>query len=333
MVVDARPRAALLTPPLVFFSGGCGWFTFLKEAAQGEGVFGLLGSLQHDYTIGPMGYRWGNAVITLFVPQRGILLGVALAVIVWTLWLEASSGESEPTSSQADAGAGAQSKAKLAKNSARHQAMLPANLSLPIQLDSFAFCLTPFAFSLMLAAGLVAGLLPLAHAHSFVVTMAIGGCLALWQMWFALARKRRTEHDVSREAVAPQANLTAIWLPWAAFFAAAFAVGAPQMLWAMRGSAVQTGTFFAWHFGWDHGTENIIWFWLKNTGFFIPLLAAALVWRRPERLVSARVLYFYLPFALCFILPNLFKLSPWVWDNIKVLIFGGSPRPRSSRLC
>jgi hypothetical protein len=28
-----------------------------------------------------------------------------------------------------------------------------------------------------------------------------------------------------------------------------------------------------------------------------------------------------LPFTLCFIVPNLIKLAPWVWDNIKVLYY------------
>jgi hypothetical protein len=33
----------------------------------------------------------------------------------------------------------------------------------------------------MLAAGVVAGLMPLVHAHSFVVMMLMGACLALLQ--------------------------------------------------------------------------------------------------------------------------------------------------------
>ena len=32
-------------------------------------------------------------------------------------------------------------------------------------------------------------------------------------------------------------------------------------------------------------------------------------------------LYFYLPFLFCFLIANLFKLAPWEWDNIKVLIY------------
>jgi hypothetical protein len=37
--------------------------------------------------------------------------------------------------------------------------------------------------------------------------------------------------------------------------------------------------------------------------------------------VSGKLLFFYLPFVFCFIVPNVYKLSPWVWDNIKVLLY------------
>jgi hypothetical protein len=32
-------------------------------------------------------------------------------------------------------------------------------------------------------------------------------------------------------------------------------------------------------------------------------------------------LLFYLPFTLCFIVPNFVKMAPWIWDNIKVLYY------------
>jgi len=32
-------------------------------------------------------------------------------------------------------------------------------------------------------------------------------------------------------------------------------------------------------------------------------------------------LIFYLPFTLCFIIPNFVKLAPWIWDNIKLLFY------------
>jgi hypothetical protein len=38
-------------------------------------------------------------------------------------------------------------------------------------------------------------------------------------------------------------------------------------------------------------------------------------------LVPKRLLLFYLPFTLCFIIPNFLKMAPWIWDNIKVLYY------------
>lgn len=37
--------------------------------------------------------------------------------------------------------------------------------------------------------------------------------------------------------------------------------------------------------------------------------------------MQPRLLHYYLPFLLCLIVPNLVKLAPWPWDNIKVIIY------------
>src|SRR2546423_9353027 len=48
--------AALMTPLIVLLSGGFGWYVFFGEAwSDSRGIFSLLGSLEHDYTI--MGHR------------------------------------------------------------------------------------------------------------------------------------------------------------------------------------------------------------------------------------------------------------------------------------
>ncbi len=146
----------------------------------------------------------------------------------------------------------------------------------------------------MAAAGAMAGVLPLIHTHTFAVVMGMGGCLAL------LFRR---------------------WREWAVFFGVALALGLPEILWVMHGSAVRAQSFFGWHFGWDRGGNNAVWFWLKNTGLFIPLLIAAILWRREEGPGSRRALLFYLPFTLCFVVPNVTKLAPWPWDNIKILFY------------
>jgi hypothetical protein len=146
----------------------------------------------------------------------------------------------------------------------------------------------------MIAAGVAAGVLPLVHAHSFVVVMAMAGCLALIQ--------RR-------------------WRDWFAFFIVASAIAIPQLLWSTMHSAVNAGSFFAWELGWDHGKQNPIIFWIQNTGVFIPLIFAALLLKDDDYFVPRRLLMFYLPFTLCFIVPNFVKMAPWIWDNIKVLFY------------
>jgi hypothetical protein len=147
----------------------------------------------------------------------------------------------------------------------------------------------------MFAAGIIAGLLPLVHAHSFIAVMGVGACLALLNL------KR--------------------WREWLLFLVTASAIALPQLLWSTHGSAVKTSAFIGLQFGWDKGDENFFWFWFKNTGLFIPLLIAALLWKRERYLVSRPLLFFYLPFMLCFIIPNLVKLAPWIWDNVKILFY------------
>jgi len=111
------------------------------------------------------------------------------------------------------------------------------------------------------------------------------------------------------------------WREWFTFFAVASAIAIPQLLWSTIHSSVDASSFFAWEVGWDHGQENPIWFWFLNTGFFIPLILVAVLMRGEGYLVPKRLLLFYLPFTLCFIVPNLIKMAPWIWDNIKVLYY------------
>ncbi len=86
-------------------------------------------------------------------------------------------------------------------------------------------------------------------------------------------------------------------------------------------SVASAGTFFGFELGWDHGTMNIIWFWFINTGLFIPLAAVAVIWLLGERTEARRLVLFTAAFLVWFIVPNVVKLAPWVWDNIKVLFY------------
>ena len=120
----------------------------------------------------------------------------------------------------------------------------------------------------MITAGVIAGLLLLVHAHTFMTVMGLGGCLAL--VFF----KQK-------------------WREWSIFFAIAILLAVPQMLWVISGSSVEAQSFIGWHFGWDKAEDaNFVVFWLKNTGLFIPLLVGALLWRGKDYLIGRKWLYF-----------------------------------------
>jgi hypothetical protein len=140
----------------------------------------------------------------------------------------------------------------------------------------------------LLAAGLLAGVLPLLHAHGFFAVMMASGAMALL-FW-------------SRD--------------WLAFYLPALILSAPQALW-LSGTPTRS-KLFEWHWGWEAGEASLLAFWLANAGAFLLLLIIALLARRFALAPARR---FYLPFMLCFILPNVVLLAPWPWDNIKVLIY------------
>lgn len=343
--------ASLITPVVILLSGGLGWWAFLGEASEGGGgILSHLGNLTHDYTImRGAGYAWGNAVTSLFVTQRGMVLGLGLALIAWTLWWQATHGAEEETKGNEQRGRGkgeggrvkgerargkGEGKKSSVEDGGRRKEKTGRAESVAVRegrnedLSAYSFPLSPFPFALatpfsrslssMAAAGFAVGLLPLVHAHSFVVMMGMGGCLMLLLGWLALSASPGVKGKGDAEGRASAADVVGAW---GAFFVTALVVAAPQLLWATSGSAVRASEFFGWETGWGHGDENVVWFWVKNTAVFLPLLALALAWRGDDAPVPARLVYFYLPFTLCFILPNLFRLSPWIWDNIKVLFY------------
>lgn len=139
-----------------------------------------------------------------------------------------------------------------------------------------------------LAAGLLAGLLPMLHAHGFFAVMI---------------------------AVVPMALLF-MRREWVYFLAPAGLLSIPQALW-LAGSQVR-GKLFGLHWGWEAGESNPLLFWAANAGLLILLLLVALNTYRP---LDGRRQRFYLPFLLWFIVPNVVLLAPWAWDNIKVLVY------------
>ena len=264
-----------LAAPLLFFSGGLGFIWFFGDfAAQGKGLVEFLSQLPKDYTIGDE-FRWGNSMITLFITQRSLLLGMPLTLIVLgVLW-----------------------RVFIAETQRRGEELRQ--------------WLTVFIV------GLIAGMLPLVHLHSLAVLFIVTGVL------FFLRLDR--------------------WRQWVAFGVGVCVLAIPELGWSLTGSASEATKFFEWYFGWDSGNVNIFWFWLKNTGIFIPMAAVGIyLFLLPQSRNDAKaevskkkghhedrtvlphassLLLFYVPFLMLFAISNVAKLAPWEWDNIKVLIY------------
>jgi len=151
------------------------------------------------------------------------------------------------------------------------------------KLFTFSFFLLPSARR-MLAAGIIAGLLPLIHAHSFLTLLMVAAFLVPWVYWrawsayglailvgvivFLLAANYEAVGSLWIKVafvtlvVGLMVNLY-FFLPWPhvrlwlCFFVAAIIVGGPQILWSTHKSAIKTQSFIAWQFGWDSDQQEM----------------------------------------------------------------------------
>ncbi|MEZ5345541.1 MAG: hypothetical protein R2681_08305 [Pyrinomonadaceae bacterium] len=290
-ITGSKP-AGRIAAVMLFFSGGLGFLWFIKDFwNSGFGITDFLWNLPRDYTISDE-FRWGNPLVTLFITQRSLLLGMPLTIIVLErIWAIFDSGKETTTPANNENG-------KLKKKN-------------KIENDSGIRELLPFFI-----VGLLAGCLPLIHAHSLAVLFIASA------FWFFVSITR--------------------WKYWITFAAGVLVIALPELFWILSGSASHTSEFIGWHFGWDSRGENLVWFWIKNTGIFIPLLAAAVFMMffaqkregtKKEKEKSKRevlpdgfpvvpgFIYFVLPFVFIFLLANIAKFAPWEWDNIKILIY------------
>ncbi len=146
-----------------------------------------------------------------------------------------------------------------------------------------------------LAAGIVGGLLPMIHTHSF---FALGIIAASWLVYTGL-RDRCSRH----------------WMAsWAMFGLTALALAIPQLIiWTFH-SVGGNDSFLRFHFDWvNEGNENWLWFWLKNIGpLFLIAPVVYLFGNRETRALLAG------PFFL-FLLCESVVFQPNVYDNNKLM--------------
>jgi len=160
----------------------------------------------------------------------------------------------------------------------------------------------PFVF-----AGIVAGVLPVYHVHAYGTVVALS---AFWA-FFTLR------------------------IQWLGFFIPALAIGIPILVWmwppantsvcgngpSLHGYCFEVGWLS--YLDWQHDLpiwfgRDWVWFWIKNTSVFIPLLVTAHVLRN---WIPTAFPTWFAPMWLWFLVPNVIVLQPWDWDNTKFFIF------------
>lgn len=138
-----------------------------------------------------------------------------------------------------------------------------------------------------LRAGIVGSLLPLVHSHSFAVL-----CFCALVM-------------TARAGVKPIL----------AFLRGVLPLALPAILFMATRNSLSTASFFAWQPGFDGGAASPLRYWLMNAGLFLPLVIAGIASARGLSVKASLAA----PFVALFVLANLFRLSPWIWDNMKFL--------------
>jgi len=277
--------AQKLAPVLLFFCGGVGFLWFFKDAwTAPKGFYDYFWNIGVDYTIRQDPFQWKNSLYSLRWGNSLTTLFLTQRSLILGMPLTLIV---------------LQKIWEFFSNRETEEKKL--------------FSIFHFPFSIFFV-GLLAGTLPLVHTHSLAVLFLVCACL----FFFSLDK----------------------WREWIAFGTGVVVVAIPELLWAMTGSATRFGVFVDWHFGWSAGDENYFAFYARNLGLFIPLLVAGIYFAlagesenkdaetpgrgEAEKIEKGRrkkLLIFYIPFLLCFVIPNVVRLAPWEWDNIKVLIY------------
>jgi hypothetical protein len=148
----------------------------------------------------------------------------------------------------------------------------------------------------LLLGGVLIGLLPMAHPHTFLMCGAVLAALTLE----AAGRLRK--------------------LPWGYLAAAGIALGlaAPQMAWQQLANGGGTGGRV--RLGWMQAEGESIWaFWWTNFGlmgiFFValPFLLLRREWRH--------YLVWYLPFLAILAVTQVYAFQPFEYDNLKLIYY------------
>lgn len=146
----------------------------------------------------------------------------------------------------------------------------------------------------LIGAGILAGLLPIIHTHTFIV-------IVFMSAWALLCSRR-------------------YWKTWGIF---ALVAGIVSFLTygLFIHSTVQSAHFFSLNIGWDAHTNLFGWliFWVRNWGVFAiaAVIAPIALWKKHKPLAL-----FSCGWWVLFVVANIVQFQPQSWDNSKLFAWG-----------
>jgi hypothetical protein len=267
--VTRGAAAASLATALFLLNGGLGFLNLFRDWRQsGRGLFEFWGALSVNYANDwSRGIHWTNLVTDTFLPQRAALYGLPAGLMILTLFAVVWRHWNDESGRKPDREGGRTSSAE-ARGGSRDA--LPHGR----------------ASAILLTAGVLAGLLPLFHTHTYV---AVG----LVSVFLFLMRPRRA---------------------WLAFWAPALLLAAPHVLGLAQRAA--GGGVVRLQPGWmGSDAPSFALYLLRNFG--VPLLLALPAWLTAPRVWKT----FYLAFALLLAFALTVVVSPNVFDNGKLTYY------------
>ncbi|MDT5295968.1 MAG: hypothetical protein QOJ76_2848, partial [Acidobacteriota bacterium] len=290
--VARRQVAAALATVLFLLNGGLGFVNLFRDWRQsGAGFLQFWGALGVNYANDwGRGIHWTNLITDTFLPQRASLYGLPAGLMIFTLfavvWRRRSDeGESVEEDKCVDADEwerGNDAKSSTRKAESKSKADFESGADHKTSTSSG----TVGSWVLLLVAGVLAGLLPLFHTHTYIAVGLVSGSLFL-------LRPRRA---------------------WLVFWTPAVLLAAPHLLAFARHAA--SGGVLRLQPGWM-GSDAPFFpvYLLRNFG--LPLLLAVPAWLAAPRVWRT----FYLAFLLLLAFALVVVVSPNVFDNGKLTFY------------
>lgn len=243
-------RIAVVATILFLLNGGLGFIDLLRDWwKSGQSLWTFWSSLPLNYAnIWDRGIHWNNLIVDTFLPQRTFLYGLSLGLLVLTIFAVVWRDSYEQDSS-----------GEAARTTPR---------------------------ALLIIAGVLTGLLPLFHTHTYVA-------LGLISIVLFLLRPQRA---------------------WLAFWIPAIALALPH-LWtltelpaAMSALRIQSGWM-------GSGESNYPLYLARNFG--VPLIVVPFAWTQAPPVWKK----FYLAFVGLFVFSLIVVISPNLFDNGKLIYY------------